>query len=191
MRTDAGFVHAWTLPAELSEDVWRPLHADLILVLRMASAELERHRSDEALAVLRGPEGLGRLVLDADVISFNGNAFLGQAGDAFSLERKARQGVISRMTRHGSRLTVRRCDTRGQPYDLAVCALLLVVLKHFGDSMRVGTSATLRDGWGRAAALVRTTLGDCGQLVQVESGLLRWVDAPPAGLRGRVSSSAS
>ncbi len=178
MRADDGFVHAWTLPAAIGEDAWSSLHADLITVLRAASAQLERSRSADDLAVLRGPGGLGRLVIEPGAVAFNGNAFLGQAGDDFSIERVAPRGIIARVGSFGTRRTVRRCDTRGQPYDLAVCALLLVTMRHLADVARVGTSGSLRGGWGAAAALVRETLGPCGQLMQMESGLLRWVDAP-------------
>lgn len=190
MRADDGFVHAWTLPAAIGEDVWPSLHADLIAVLRAASLQLERSRSSDDLAVLRGPGGLGRLVIEPDMLAFNGNAFLGQAGDDFSLERSARRGVIARVGTFGARRTVRRCDTRGQPYDLAVCALLLVVMRHLGDMVRVGTSGSLRGGWGAAAALVREVLGSGGQLVQMESGLLRWVDAPAQGTNGLLRRSS-
>ena len=190
MRADDGFVHAWTVPAEIAADVWAPLHADLIAVLRAASVRLEQARSGDDLALLRGPGGLGRLVIEPDVIAFNGNSFLGQAGDPFSIERVARTGIIARVGSLGRRRTVRRCETRGQPYDLAVCALLLVVLRHVGDVARVGTSGTLRSGWGLAASLVRETLGDCGQLVQMESGLLRWVDAPAVRGGARISSAS-
>ena len=174
MRTDDGFVHAWTLPADIAEDAWRPMHADIVRVLSAASRELEQHRSSDDLAILRGPEGYGHLRIDPAEIAINGNAFLGQAAEKFAIERHARYGVIARVGSADSRRTVRRCDTKGLPYDLAVCAALLVVLRHMEDRVRIGTTGTIRSGWGRAAALVRTTIGDCGQLIQRESGTLRW-----------------
>src|SRR3954462_11728275 len=95
MRADEGFVHAWTVPVVIDDGDWRPLHEDLVRVLRAASVVLERGRSREELAMLRGPSGLGRLIIDPDRISFNGNAFLGQSGDAFVLEQRATAGVIA------------------------------------------------------------------------------------------------
>jgi hypothetical protein len=189
MRTDDGFVHAWVLPAAIDEQVWHALRSDVLLVVHAASHELERHRAGDSLAMLRGPEGLGHLVLDADCIAFNGNAFLGQAADPFTLERHAAHGVLARVRPDGTRRTVRRCDTAGYPYDLVVCATLLVVLRHLEGRARVGTTGTLRTGWGRAAALVRATLGPSGQLVQHENGLLRWVDAPERTVERRLLSS--
>lgn len=191
MQSDSAFVHAWVLPADIAEARWRPMQADAIRALTAASHVLERDRTGDALAVLRGPEGLGHLVLRPDEIAFNGNSFLGQAGDEFAIERHARHGVIARRSYSGSRRTVRRCDTGGQPYDLAVCAVLLVVERHLGADVRLGTSGSQRSGWGRAAALVRETLGDCGQLVQHENGLLHWVDAPALGASRAGRSSAS
>ena len=191
MRSDDGFVHAWSMAAEVSPSHWRVMHADMILVLRAASRELERGRGDEMLAVLRGPEGLGHIGIQADTIAFNGNAFLGEAGDPFSIERVAERGIIARRSRDGTRRVVRRCDTGGQPYDLAVCAVLLTLLRHLGADVRVGTSGSPRQGWSRAASVVRATLGDCGQLVQMETGLLRWVGTAAAGEPGTTRSSAS
>ena len=74
---------------------------------------------------------------------------------------------------------------------LAVCSVLLVLQRHLGGAIRLGTSGSLRGGWGSAARLVRETIGDCGQLVQHENGLLRWVDAPEYGFTRSVRSSAS
>ena len=191
MRTDDVFVHAWTIPAEIDAARWRVMHEDLVRVLSATSRELELNRGDDALAVLRGPGGLGQLRIGPDVIAFNGNAFLGEAGDPFSIERVAERGIIARRSRDGSRRVVRRCDTRGHPYDLAVCGVLLALLHHFGDEVRVGTSGSPRHGWTRAAQLVRRTLGDCGQLIQMETGLLRWVGTAAAGESGTTRSSAS
>ena len=191
MRTDEGFVHAWTMGAEIEASRWSALHADMVLVLRAASRALEQGRADEALAVLRGPEGLGHVRIDPHTMAFNGNAFLGEAGDAFSIERVAERGIIARRTRGGSRRVVRRCDTRGHPYDLAVCAVLLTVLHHLGTEARLGTSGSPRRGWSRAASVVRGTLGDCGQLVQMETGLLRWVSTTASIDSSTTRSSAS
>jgi hypothetical protein len=190
MRSDDGFVHAWSIQADIPEPSWQALHADIVLALRTVSRELERNRSEDDLAVLRGPEGLGHLLIDASQVAFNGNAFLGGAGDPFSIERHAQRNVIARVGSGGSRRTVRRCDTLGHPYDLAVCTVLLVVLRHLGDAARVGTSGSLRTGWGRAASLLRATLGERGQLVQLESGMLHWVDAPATRASTRERSSA-
>lgn len=177
MRADDGFVHAWVLPAEIADPIWSAFHDDAIAVLRDASRQLERDRPQDELAVLRGPEGFGPLRIGATEIAFNGNAFLGHAGEAFIVERRARSGVIARRTGSGGRRAVRRCDTDGHPYDLAVCALLVTLKRHLGDAMRLGTSGSLRSGWGRAAMLVRDRLSVGGQLVQQENGTLRWVDA--------------
>ena len=189
MRADDGSVHAWTLQAEIAEPAWRPMHDDMVRVLLAASRQLERNRADESLAILRGPEGLGHLRIGPEEIAFNGNAFLGQAGDPFVIERKARQGILARVGT-GGRRTVRRCYTQGHPYDLGVCAVLLVALRHLDDAVRVGTSGTLRSGWAHAAAIVRDALGDSGQLVQMESGMLRWMNTPAARARRKEVSSA-
>lgn len=191
MHTVDGYVHAWTMGADLDALRWRAMHSDMLLVLRAASRELERGRAHDTLAMLRGPEGLGGIRIDAGAIAFNGNAFLGQSGDPFSIERIAQRGVIARRSQRDERRVIRRCDTAGHPYDLAVCAILLTGLHHLGSEIRVGTSGSLRGGWSRAAGLVRTALGDCGQLVQMESGILRWVGAAASSETSSRRSSAS
>lgn len=189
IRTDDGYVHAWILSADIDEQVWHALRRDVLLVIHAANRELERDRTGDDLAMLRGPEGLGPLVLAPDRIAFNGNAFLGQSADPFTLERRAGSGVLARVTPGLGRRAVRRCSTGGLPYDVPVCAAPLVVLMHLGASVRIGTSGTLRTGWGRAASIVRATMGNCGQLVQHENGILRWVDAPERTAERRLLSS--
>ena len=95
-----------------------------------------------------------------------------------------------RSTPGGGGRAVRRCNTEGHPYDLAVCALLLTVARRLGDSMRLGSSGGLREGWRDAAVLVREALGESGQLTQTESGQLRWVDVPVHATQLRTRSSA-
>jgi hypothetical protein len=141
--------------------------------------------------MLRGPNGFGSLTISAEAIAFNGNSFLGQAGEPFSIERNARQGILARANSNGRRRSVRSCDTRGLPYDLAVCASLITLVRVLGDSVRVGTTGGLKSGWGRAATVLRESLGVRGQLVQSENGVLRWIDAPRTSGSGRVLSSAS
>jgi hypothetical protein len=187
---DNPYLRAWVLPHEIDVERWAALRRDATVVLRVVSARLEAGRGPDEPGILRGPEGLGLPQVTQDRIAFNGSAFRGQAGDPFVLERRARNGVIVRGTAGGGGRAVRRCDTAGHPYDLAVCALLLTALRQLGDGMRLGSSGGLREGWRDAAILVREALGDCGQLVQSESGQLRWVDLPMRATQERARSSA-
>jgi hypothetical protein len=187
---DSQYLRAWVLPHEIDAERWAELRRDTTLVLRAVSARLEAGRTPADPGILRGPEGLGLPQVTPDRIAFNGSAFRGQAGDPFILERRARTGVIVRGAPGGGGRAVRRCNTGGQPYDLAVCALLLTVARRLGDSMRLGSSGGLREGWREAATIVRESLGECGQLVQTESGLLRWADVPARSTELRARSSA-
>ena len=189
------YLHAWALPREIAPERWEPLRRDVVAVLQAVSARLERGNPPDAPAMLRGPEGMGGLVIGPDRLAFNGNAFRHEAGDAFVVERVAERGYLlggdgERGMRRGRddgmpghdvqaprrlRRAFRRCDTRGHPYDLAVCAALLVALWHFGEEMRLGTQGSVRaDGWRAAADLVRAVLGIDAQLVQSEFGTIRW-----------------
>lgn len=172
--SDGVYVRAWVVPSEINAERWGLLRADATRVLRAASACLEAGRPAGAAGVLRGPDGVGLPHVSPDRIAFNGSSFRGEAGDRFVLERCSSAIVMVRAgdTRVGR--AVRRCDTRGLPYDVAVCALLLAMRRQLGDSMRLGTTGSLRDGWCAAADVVREALGECGQLVQGEHGLISW-----------------
>ena len=187
---DSPFLRAWVLPHEIDAERWDALRRDATLVLRHVSARLEAGSRPEDPGILRGPQGLGLPQVTQDSIAFNGSSFRGQSGDPFLLERRARHGVIVRATSGGGGRAVRRCDTAGHPYDLAVCALLLTALRHLGDAMRLGSSGGLRDGWREAAGVVREALGDCGQLAQNDTGQLHWVKNVARATQERTRSSA-
>jgi hypothetical protein len=210
------FLHAWALPREIEPERWEPLRRDVVAVLQAVSARLERGNPPDAPAMLRGPQGMGGLVIGPDRLAFNGNAFRHEAGDAFVIERVAERGYLLRAegrpgakraraaaTLEGApaeedgetprplRRAFRRCDTHGHPYDLAVCSTLLTALWHFGDEMRLGTQGTVRgESWRAAADMVRAVLGVDAQLVQSEFGTIRWRAQERAGGR-RLGRSAS
>jgi hypothetical protein len=187
---DNPFLRAWVLPHEIEAERWAQLRRDATIVLRLVSARLEAGRAPDEPGILRGPEGMGLPQVTQDRIAFNGSVFRGQAGDPFILERRAKRGVIVRGAPGGGGRAVRRCDTGGHPYDLAVCALLLTAARQLGDTMRLGSSGGLRDGWRDAAIVVREALGECGQLVQSESGQLQWAAPPVRATTERTRSSA-
>jgi hypothetical protein len=190
MASERASQHAWVIPHEIAEEEWLALRRDATVVLRAASARLEAGRSPEQPGILRGPHGLGLPQVSIDRIAFNGSSFRGESGDPFILERRASSGVLIRAAAGRTARAVRRCDTGGQPYDLAVCALLLVAKHHLDDAMRLGSSGGLRDGWREAARLFREALGRGAQLVQSEHGLLRWVEIPEPAVGEASRSSA-
>lgn len=178
MPPPTAFAHAWVLPHEIDEERWALLRADAIGVLRAASARLEAGRPQEMPGILRGPDGMGLPDVTRDRIALNGSAFRGEAGEPFILERRARRGVVVRATDGSSGRAIRRCDTGGNPYDLAVCALLLVTELRLGELMRLGSSGGMRDGWREAVRLVREVVPTERELQQSEHGVLRWVSPP-------------
>lgn len=188
--TDGLFAHAWVLPHEIDDARWVALRYDAVRVLRAASARLEAGRPADGNGVLRGPEGLGLPVVTDDRIALNGSAFRGEAGDPFVLERRSASGVVVQSAAGAVGRAVHRCDTRGQPYDLAVCALLLTVQMHLRESMRLGSSGGLRGAWQTAAAVVRGSTGQEGQLIQTERGLIVWAPATQHTRPRRIRNSA-
>jgi hypothetical protein len=190
MASERAFQHAWVIPHRIADESWLPLRRDATVVLRAASARLEQGRSAEQPGVLRGPHGLGLPQITIDRIAFNGSSFRGESADAFVLEQRASSGILIQAGTGRTARAVRRCDTSGQPYNLAVCALLLVAKQHLDDAMRLGSSGGLRDGWREAARLCREALGHAAQLVQSEHGLLRWVAASQPAIGEPSRSSA-
>lgn len=193
MTASSAFLHAWVLPHPIDETRWAAIRRDAIAVLRAASSRLEAGHSADDAGVLRGPQGMGLPQIGAERIAFNGSVFRGEAGDAFILERMPTEGVMLHEGERASGRAVRRCDTAGHPYDLAACALLLVVERHLGDAMRLGSSGGLRDGWRHAADVVREAVGARAQLVQTERGLIRWANevSPERAAEPRIRSAAS
>jgi len=188
--SDTPYVHAWTLPHEIDGDLWIALRFQATQVLRAASARLEAGRADDAPGILRGPDGLGLPHVSPECIAFNGSTFRGEAGDPFFLERFATTGIVMRPGAPMVGRAVRRCDTRGKPYDLAVCSLLLLARLHLGDGMRLGSSSDLRGGWRAAADVLREATGDATELAQNEQGLITCHAGPLPGRHTRARNSA-
>lgn len=172
------YVHGWSLPREIDTERWARLHRAASAALAAADRLIGARRYAVGLSDsgLRGPEGEGPLVVESDRIAFNGAAHDGHAGDAFLLERRPRGGVV-RNPAVGDRV-FRRCDTRELPYDVAVCAVLLVAAHILGDDLRLGSEGTLRSaGWRDATEIARQVLGTGDRLTQDDRGFLRWAPA--------------
>lgn len=172
------YVHGWSLPREIDAERWARLHAAACAALSAADRLIETRRVAIGLSGsgLHGPEGEGPWVVASDRIAFNGSAHDGQAGDAFVIERRPRGGVV-RNPAVGDRV-FRRCDTRELPYDVAVCAVLLVAVHVLRDDLRLGSEGTLRSpGWRDAIEIVRRVLGTSDRLTQDDRGFLRWMPA--------------
>lgn len=172
------YVHGWSLPREIDVERWTRLHAAATAALGAADRLIEARRLALGLggSGLRGPEGEGPAIVEPDRIAINGAARDGHAADAFVLERRPRGGVV-RNPAVGDRV-FRRCDTRELPYDVAVCAVLLVAAHVLGEDLRLGSEGTLRSpGWRDATEIVRHVLGTADRLTQDDRGFLRWMPA--------------
>ena len=184
------YVHGWSLPREIDAERWARLHAAASAALAAADRLVGARRYAVGLSDsgLRGPEGEGPVVSESDRVAVTRAAHDGLAGDAFVLERRPRGGVV-RNPAVGDRV-FRRCDTRELPYDVAVCAVLLVAAHVLGDDLRLGSEGSLRSpGWRDATEIARQVLGTADRLTQDDRGFLRWMPAVDQS-RERLRNSA-
>ncbi|MDP2949233.1 MAG: hypothetical protein Q8P22_06820 [Chloroflexota bacterium] len=139
-----GYTHYWSHDEELDHPALSRALADVGKVVRAVQ--------DRGI-VLRGPGGTGEPDLTGFGVAFNGDAAQGEDYESFSFPN---QGEIA--PEAGQFWAF--CKTARRPYDLAVCAVLLVFKHHLGGQMRVSSDGGREeDEWLPAEALVKEVLG--------------------------------
>lgn len=99
-----GYTHYWKNPTDISDEAWISIIADVTQMINHLPAEV----------VLAGGLGVGEPILNNDEICFNG--YEAEAYEAFRLGRNANK--------------INFCKTEYRPYDVAVCATLLIARHH-------------------------------------------------------------
>ncbi|MDP2950074.1 MAG: hypothetical protein Q8P22_11105 [Chloroflexota bacterium] len=143
-----GYTHYWSHDEELDRAALSHALADV--------AKIVRGVQDRGIA-LRGPDGTGDPELTEFRVAFNGDAEQDEDYESFSFPI---QGEEAQRARHLHGGLWAFCKTARMPYDLAVCAALLVFKHHLGGQMRVSSDGGREeDEWLPAEALVQEVLG--------------------------------
>lgn len=161
-----GYTHYWARPREIPAGVFGRIRRDVERVLA-ALPERVPEGCAYAGAPLRvcGGDGHGAPEVTGALVAFNGDAGAGMDYEAFWLPRLDSDGRDYWVRRNeGSRpvkLCWEFCKTERRPYDLAVCAALLVAKLHLGDRFLVSSdSGSMEAGaWPVARELVARVLG--------------------------------
>jgi hypothetical protein len=132
-----GYTNHWQRPTELDATAFGKAVADLRRVL------------PDLGVTLAGFDGHGTPTLDDDHIVFNGK--VPHLCEPFEIARvefdpRGRDRFFS------------FCKTEHQPYDLVVKAALIILFRHLGESLAVGSDGSDAD-WEVAKTIVQKSLG--------------------------------
>lgn len=102
-----------------------------------------------------GFNGTGVPEINTDIIAFNGCDADDGACGSFNLDRKI--STPHDITKHPNKM-MDYCKTRSKPYDIAVCASLIIAKHYFGDDIRISSDGEIGN-WQPAMRLVHDTHG--------------------------------
>lgn len=156
---------------------WARVRNDISIALQLfqvtATNPTWREVGVEPVA-LRGPDGTGDPVVAPTRVAFNGDASRNGAADPFLFLQDARtereSSTLDGRVRAG-------CDTALLPYDLAVCASLLIAKYHLGDAFVLHSDGKVEElGWPLAREVAGTALGIRGLLREDAERGIEWTE---------------
>lgn len=150
-----GYTHYFEQTQPTTPEEWALIVKDFARVLSAKPAEI-------GIAT----QGGQALEINASEIFFNGcdpttlNADEGEdlSYEAFHLYRDGSDNTEDYRKRGGKRFPFSFCKTAQRPYDLIVCAALIIVNRHAPDNYDIGSDGT-PDDWTPALELVTRVLG--------------------------------
>ena len=171
------YTHRWERPAVLPGASWARIRNDISIALQLfqvtTTSPTWREVGVEPVA-LRGPDGTGDPIVAPTRIAFNGEASRNGAADPFAFAQDAR--TENREPDSDERVRV-VCDTALLPYDLAVCASLLVAKYHLGDALVLRSDGKVEElGWPLAREVAGTALGIRGILKDDATRGIEWTE---------------
>lgn len=157
---------------------WARIRNDMSIALQLfqvtSTNPTWREAGVEPVA-LRGPDGDGDPVVAPARVAFNGDASRNGAADPFIFAQDAR--AESGGATPTNELVHAHCDTALLPYDLAVCASLLIAKYHLGDAFLLRSDGKVEElGWPLAREVAGTALGIRGLLRDDPKRGIEWVD---------------
>jgi hypothetical protein len=156
---------------------WARIRNDISIALQLfqvtSTSPTWREVGVEPVA-LRGPDGTGDPIISPTRLAFNGDAARNGAADPFFFAQDARvEGSAS----ESDARELASCDTALLPYDLAVCASLLIAKYHLGDALLLRSDGKVEElGWPLAREVAGTALGIRGVLKDDAARGIEWAD---------------
>lgn len=173
-----GYTHYYDTPKEFNKELFAKVVTDFkkilpeILKVKIDKETIElakinkEYDPDIHTKIVLG-NGMGdkgsKMEITNDEILFNGLGELGH--ETFLLERKTQ----TEFTRHdGSKYTneprengkyFNFCKTARKPYDLAVCAILIIAKQHLNDHIIIHSDGEINDEWVFPKKFVQKHLG--------------------------------
>jgi hypothetical protein len=150
-----GYTHTWYRPKAIDPKAYEQLKADLLKVLAVA-------KEDDGMVFA---DGGGHTPIDAAMAAdalhlepyyFDFNGMRGEGCEAFSFDRLVYEGMESK--KHPG-LFHQFCKTEHKPYDVAVCACLLVVKHHLPGILVYSDGDMSERNWRRAVDIANKVLG--------------------------------
>lgn len=171
------YTHRWERPAEITGSSWARIRNDISIALQLfqvtSTNPTWREVGVEPVA-LRGPDGTGDPLVAPTRVAFNGDASRNGAADPFIFAQDARAEGVAQLSDGRVRA---RCDTALLPYDLAVCASLLIAKYHLGDAFQLRSDGKVEElGWPLAREVAGTALGIRGVLKDDAARGIEWAD---------------
>jgi hypothetical protein len=152
----------------------------LVADTRLIIARLSDHGIE-----LAGPSGIGQPLLHEAIITFNGAR--PDTGENFVLAPGAGSGLTER-TRTGEPFRLDYCQTRRQPYDLAVTTVLLRAQQLAPQDMVLASDGSWTHDWDRAQTLLGALFG---APVQVDALMpLSYLRGGPHALQAQALAAA-
>ena len=153
-----GYTHYWRRTKVLPRaqfDAWR---RDVAEMLRGLPARNHGGGYPDAPLILRGPSGEGEPVNDSLLLAFNGSGeHDGTRLDHEDFWMAQEIGPSDPGPTEDGRY-FEFCKTAMAPYDLAVCAALILAAHHFGPALTVRSDGEAED-WADALGVCLSTVG--------------------------------
>lgn len=153
-----GYTHYWSHDEKLDE---KALAEAVVDVKKVADAVAAKG------IVLRDGSGEGAPVFSDDRICFNGDGQENLDHETFLFPLGGKDALLAKRL-HGCYWDF--CKTARKPYDLAVCATLLVLKHHLGSQLRISSDGGRHQlEWLPAERLVKEALGYQVEFVREET----------------------
>lgn len=127
-----GYTHYFTVEKSFTKEAFKAASKDCAVIC------------EKLYVPLFGSDGDGSPIFNAHEISFNGDASCDDECEPFVFDDEQSGFAF--------------CKTRQKPYDIAVMCCLLVLKKHLGDSLKLGSDGD-DECWAPAHKAMETVLG--------------------------------